>query len=96
MDKYLITHKEDFDRWGNPCLYRLVMDQLRKTQPAAVRGCRLKAIDGTEYAWVYRNADERRLGDHQSVTVRESLQLAPISEQRDVLPIALLVWTREP
>ena len=96
INKYLITHKEDFDRWGEPCRYRLVMDQVRRTQPGAVRGYRLRTVDGTEYAWVYRNADERQIGDHLSIADREDTQLAAISKQRGPHPIALLVWSHEP
>jgi hypothetical protein len=95
MDKYLITHKDDFDRWGEPSRYRLVMDQVRKTQPGAVRGYRFRAVDGTEYAWVYRNADERQIGDYLSRANREDRQLAAIGEPRGPLPVALLIWTHE-
>lgn len=94
MFKYLITQKEEFDRWGEPCLYRLTMEQVRKTQPAAVRGRRLRATEGTEYAWVYRNADERRVGDHASTAPKEDLQ-APTDDKGNTLPIAMLVWTNE-
>jgi hypothetical protein len=94
MFKYLITRKEEFDRWGEPCVYRLAMEQVRKTQPAAVRGRRLRATGGTEYAWVYRNADERRVGDQASIAHSEDLR-APTDDKGDTLPIAILAWTNE-
>ena len=94
--RYMITQKQDFDGYSGASPYRRVLDSIRKMVPGAVRGCRLRSLDGTEYAWVYRNAEERFAGDVRSSPEMEELRIPPTNEQENAIPIALLVWGNGP